>query len=175
MIRNSAGAAAAVLSGLVLITGCGGSESWTGAYSLSVTYQENTCILPNWTNGFMANNVAVAIADNSGRLVASFPNDAANMKSLLSVYADHINSGAAPANFEGSASDEVCNIKIIGSKPFMLGSCTYTISADLSARRDNAFVTGSIIYKAATNGSSSCGELTNCTSTIAFNATRPPR
>ena len=134
-----------------------------GTYFAAITNRADGCGI-GWNIGAQETDVNVTAAQ-SGSDVTVIVNGVPGV--LLGLQ-------TGTNTFKGEVDGDDLNVSITGTAPKSSGNCSYTINAKLKASLDGDTLTGSVEYRAATNGGSDCGSRTNCVSTQEFNAIRPP-
>lgn len=146
------------------LSGCGGTANVAGNYSLAVTNQDNGCSFDNWTVGQMTNGVPLVVTQSG-------ENATATLQGLVGAY---VQAAFGSASFTGTVDGLALALKLFGTRNITMGSCSYTVNAEVAATINGDVLTGTIEYKPATNGSPECGAIMACVSRQAFNGTRPP-
>ena len=77
--------------------------------------------------------------------------------------------------FTGDVDGADVSATIVGDRASSQGACAYTIDADLEATLDGDNLSGSVFYRARTNGAADCGALTGCASQQDLAGARPPQ
>jgi hypothetical protein len=77
-------------------------------------------------------------------------------------------------SFTGNVSDNTLELRLTGTRSGSMGSCAFTLDADVTATLNGDVLQGTIAYVPKTNQSTDCGVLNSCQSVQAFNGTRPP-
>ena len=77
--------------------------------------------------------------------------------------------------FTGAVDGSDLALTITGTRAMSQGACAYTIDADLDATLAGDALSGSVFYRARTNGAADCGALTGCQSQQDFAGARPPQ
>ena len=161
---RSAGWAAAMLFSMGT-WGCGGAADVAGTYSIGITNKDNGCGFDNWTVGQMTSNVGLVITQSGDKATATVQGVAGAFYTLV----------LGTASFTGTVDGNALDLTIFGTRQATKNSCAYTVNAEVHAAISGDLLSGTIDYKAATNGSPDCGSIQDCTSSQAFNGTRPPK
>lgn len=158
--------AVATASGLAL-PACGGDEpvDAAGTYTVSLTNRENGCNNPNWTEGETTTGIGVVITQNDTAVTADVQPGAARI-ALDLVLGSH--------TFVGTVDGNDLDLLITGETSFSMGTCDYTIDADIDATLSGDVLSGNIYYRAQTDGANDCGALTGCASRQEMLGNRPP-
>lgn len=151
----------------LLIVACGSDDpaDVAGDYSVAVTNRDNGCELAGWEEGATASNIPVTIVQDGSAATATVGGFSAILVTAL----------LGGADFRGTVDGDELALERMGTVPGARQSCAYTFNGTIDATIDGDLVTGSITYRAATNGSPDCGALTGCASVQDFNGNRPPR
>jgi len=146
---------------------CGGGDpvDASGDYTVSLTNRENGCGFANWTVGATTTGVALLVTQTGAQASADVQDVGARLV-LDGFLGGHV--------FTGTVSGSNLDLGITGTRALSQGACAYTIDAVIDANLNGDLLTGDLLYMAKTNLSVDCGALTNCTSRVEFNGTRPP-
>jgi hypothetical protein len=152
---------------LVWAFGCGDSEpaDVAGSYSLSLTNRENGCGFDNWMEGNTASNIPLELMQNGSDVTGEVGGGAGLVLDIV------LGSRTYIGEVHGSSID----MDIFGTNSLSEGNCSYTYNSSVHANLDGDVLTGSIEYRAATNGNPDCSALEGCVSQQDFNGTRPPQ
>lgn len=165
-VTNDRTAWATALMAAVLTLGCGGSDpaDVAGSYTISITNGANGCALANWTEGNTSSGIAVTITQDGESVQAAVGGVAGGVLNVV----------LGSATFTGDVDGHDVGLSIVGTVARNQGNCAYTYDALLDGTSADDFLSGTIEYRARTNGGTDCGTLTGCVSTQQFNGTRPP-
>ncbi len=150
----------------IALVACGSDDpvAAAGTYTIALTNRENGCNNANWTVGAMTSGVGVTITQNGG--AASAEVQGAARLTLDVVLGNHI--------FTGEVHGNHLDLLITGTNSFSMGTCDYTIDAQIDATLDGDVLSGNIFYRARTDGAADCGALTGCASRQELLGNRPP-
>lgn len=135
-----------------------------GTYTIALTNRTNGCELANWTEGPITGAVTMVVTQNGGSA-------SAEVQGLARAALDAITGGHV---FTGDVDGAELSATIVGTRASSQGACAYTIDADLEATLAGDNLSGSVFYRARTNGAADCGTLTGCASQQDFAGARPP-
>jgi len=151
----------------LLAAACGNSSTpanVAGSYTVAVTNEGNGCNFQNWQSGNTASNIPVTVTQSGANATAVVGGAAgAYMTAVLGSNA-----------FSGPVNGAQVDLTLYGTRSASQGNCAYTVNATMLATSMGDFLSGTITYTAATNGSPDCGALQGCQSIQDFNGTRPP-
>jgi hypothetical protein len=155
------------LAAVVALTACGSDEpvDAAGTYTVSLTNRENGCNNPNWTVDDTASGIGVVMTQNGASITADVQAGGARV-ALDLVLGDHV--------FIGTVDGDDLDLLIEGEPSFSMGTCDYTIDAQIEARLEGDVLSGNIYYRARTDMSTECGALTGCASRQELLGNRPP-
>lgn len=159
-----------IVLGLVAATlaACGSDEpaAVAGDYTIALTNRENGCENPNWTVDDTVAGVVVVITQNGATANADVQPQMLARAALDAVLGNHV--------FIGSVDGNDLDLLIEGTVSFSRNTCDYTIDAQIDATLEGDVLSGSIYYRAKTDGSVDCGTLTGCASRQELLGNRPP-
>lgn len=152
---------------LLALAACGGDEpvDAAGTYTISLTNRENGCMHANWTVGDTTAGIGVVMTQNGEAITADVQPGGARV-ALDLILGDHV--------FVGTVDGNKLDLLIEGTSSFAMGTCDYTIDALIGATLDGDVLSGDILYRNQTDGSTDCGALTGCTSRQEMLGNRPP-
>jgi hypothetical protein len=148
------------------LAACGGDDpvDAAGTYTVSLTQREDGCNY-GWTGQSTA-GVEVVITQN-GAAVSADVQPAVGARFVLDgILGGHV--------FTGSVDGTHLDLLIEGTPSTSMGTCDYTIDAQIDATLDGDVLSGNIYYRDQTDGASDCGALTGCTSRQELLGNRPP-
>jgi hypothetical protein len=150
----------------VALAACGGDDpvDAAGTYTVSLTQREDGCNY-GWTGQSNA-GVEVVITQNAAAVSADVQAAAGARFALDAILGNHV--------FTGSVDGTHLDLLITGTTSFSMGTCDYTIDAQIDATLDGDVLSGNIFYRDKTDGASDCGALTGCTSRQELLGNRPP-
>jgi hypothetical protein len=156
----------AILAVVLALTACGGDDpvDAAGTYTVSLTRREDGCSY-GW-NGESNAGVEVAITQNAAAVSADVQPAAGARLALDAILGGHV--------FTGTVDGTHLDLLIEGTTPFSMGTCDYTIDAQIDASLDGDVLSGNILYRDQTDNSTDCGALTGCTSRQELLGNRPP-
>jgi hypothetical protein len=134
-----------------------------GNYTLALTYGQNGCAFDNWEQGNTLQDVPLVIEQDGESITGRIEGVAGIALGLRHGSNEYV----------GSIDGDRIVMRIEGTIPQVVGTCTYTWNNDVTATIDGDFLTGRAVYSPATNGNSDCSAV-ECTSEMSFNGTRPP-
>jgi hypothetical protein len=155
------------MAAVVGLTACGSDEpvDAAGTYTVSLTNRENGCNNPNWTIDESAAGIGVVMTQNGTSVNADVQAGGARV-ALDLVLGSHV--------FIGTVDGADLDLLIEGTPSFSMGTCDYTIDAQIEAHLEGDVLSGNIYYRAKTDGSTDCGTLTGCASRQELLGNRPP-
>ncbi len=153
------------LGAATLIAACGSDPAdVAGTYAIALTNRDNGCAIANWTPGPIAGTVTMVVTQNGDAA-------SADVQGLARAALDALTGGHV---FTGTVDGASVDLTITGTRAMSQGACAYTIDADLEATLAGDALSGSVFYRARTNGAAECGALTGCQSQQDFAGARPP-
>lgn len=154
-----------VIVALWVVAACGTDDvNAAGNYTIALTSGANGCNLSNWTVGGQTTGIAVGITQSGKDVTATVAGLAGG--ALDVVLGSHV--------FAGTVSGDSLDMTILGTVPKSMGNCTYTFNSEIPATLSGDALSGSVEYRAATNGNPDCATLVGCLSVQQFNGSRPP-
>jgi len=149
----------------LVLAACGGGSDAdvAGTYAMQVTNGDNGCMFANWTVGAQG-EAPVTITQEGPNVTAT----------VMGVAAISLGIAVGSNVFTGTIDGDDLDLAIIGDNALSMGSCAYTINAELHATVNGDSMSGRLEYRAATNNSSECGALTGCLTVQQFAGSRPP-
>jgi hypothetical protein len=167
VMRTTHAMAIVAASFALALAACGGDEpvDAAGSYTISLTNRENGCMNGNWTMGETAMGIGVVITQNDAAVTADVQAGAARL-ALDVALGSHI--------FTGSVDGADIDLRITGTNSFSMGTCDYTVDADIDATLEGDVLSGNIYYRNQTDNSTDCGALTGCASRQEMLGNRPP-
>jgi hypothetical protein len=154
------------LSTALALAACGDDPAdVAGTYAIALTNRANGCALANWTEGPISGTVTMVVTQSGGSV-------SAEIQGLARAALDAITGGHV---FTGEVDGSDVSATIVGTRAASMGACAYTIDADLEGTLDGDTLSGSVFYRARTNGAADCGTLTGCASQQDFAGARPPQ
>jgi hypothetical protein len=166
MRRLPPGILAGSLVWLVGLAACGGDDpvDAAGTYTVSLTQREDGCNY-GWTGESNA-GVEVVMTQNDTALSADVQPAAGARLALDAILGGHV--------FTGTVDGTHLDLLIEGATSFSMGTCDYTIDAQIDATLDGDVLSGNIFYRDQTDNSTDCGALTGCSSRQELLGNRPP-
>jgi hypothetical protein len=149
---------------LLGLCACGGDADVAGDYTIAVTNTDNGCMFMNFTVGDTMSSVPLVITQSESALTANVGGGAGIAFNLV----------FGSTTMTGEVDGEDITLRIFGTPSATEGMCTWTANATVAAGIDGDFLSGTLVYRLATNGSPDCGFRATCTTTQTFNGTRPP-
>ena len=150
--------------------GCGDDDppppaNVAGDYTISVTNDENACMLADWTVGETTTNIPLTITQSGTAINGS-------ITGLAGAWFDVV---VGVHDFdEGSVVGNNITLTMHGTRAYNSGGCTATLQVDAAGTLMGDVLQGELRYSFNTNGSAECGVLNTCFNTARFNGTRPP-
>lgn len=150
---------------LTFLVACEGeAPDYAGAYMLALTSGENECRLENWQSTQTLFPVSLDVLQQGDqRLSATFGGE----------FQAWINGAVGGTNLSGKTENDRWKLELFGNRPYVEGSCVYTINVVMEALFEDELLSGEIRYRATTNGSPNCGTLRSCENSQRFNGARP--
>lgn len=166
-MRPTLALAVVATTSTLALSACGGDDpvDAAGTYAVSLTNRENGCNNPNWTVDETATGIGVVITQNGTGVTADVQPGGARI-ALDLVLGGHV--------FTGTVDGNHLDLLITGTPSFSMGTCDYTIDAEIDATLDGDVLSGNIYYRARTDGATDCGALTGCASRQQMLGNRPP-
>lgn len=154
------------VAALGLCAACGSDPAdVAGTYSIALTNRANGCAIANWTEGPVGGTVTMVVTQTGDAA-------SADVQGLARAALDALTGGHV---FTGGVDGSALALTITGTRAMSQGACAYTIDADLDATLAGDTLSGSVFYRARTNGAADCGALTGCQSQQDFAGARPPQ
>jgi hypothetical protein len=154
------------VAALGLAAACGSDPAnVAGTYAMALTNRANGCAIANWTRG--TDRRHGDDGRHPERRVGVRRRPGPGPRSAL----DALTGGHV---FTGTVDGDDVALTITGTRAMSQGACAYTIDADLDATLTGDTLSGSVFYRARTNGAADCGALTGCQSQQDFAGARPP-
>ena len=153
------------VAALGLAAACGSDPAnVAGTYAMALTNRANGCAIANWTEGPIGGTVTMVVTQSDASA-------SADVQGLARAALDALTGGHV---FTGPVDGDDVALTITGTRAMSQGACAYTIDADLDATLTGDTLSGSVFYRARTNGAADCGALTGCQSQQDFAGARPP-
>lgn len=153
------------VAALGLAAACGSDPAnVAGTYAMALTNRANGCAFANWTEGPIGGTVTMVVTQSDASA-------SADVQGLARAALDALTGGHV---FTGTVDGDDVALTITGTRAMSQGACAYTIDADLDATLTGDTLSGSVFYRARTNGAADCGALTGCQSQQDFAGARPP-
>lgn len=154
------------LAAIGVCAACGSDPAdVAGTYAIALTNRTNGCAIANWTEG-PVNGTVTMVVTQSGDSAS------ADVQGLARAALDALTGGHV---FTGTVDGADVALTITGTRAMSQGACAYTIDADLEGGLAGDTLSGSVFYRARTNGAADCGALTGCASQQDFAGARPPQ
>ncbi|MGB0679620.1 MAG: hypothetical protein ACPGUV_08170 [Polyangiales bacterium] len=148
------------------LSACGSdSEDARGTYTLFVTSGSNDCRFADWTSSSTVTDVVLNLVQSGNDIEATVEGS----------FRREIDDFVGGFVFEGSIDGRRIEATLLGRRPYQLSSCLYSINVELSAELDEDLLGGEMLYRPATNGNPTCGELSACVNRQRFTGARPPQ
>ncbi len=135
-----------------------------GNYSLTITNGANGCMTDNWTEGESSSGTPFVVTRTDASTVGV-------VEGLAGVF---LQSYVGTNRFQGATAGTRMNLLAIGTTPYSIPGCAFTIDAEVSANVSGEFLSGEIVYTPNTDGSVACGLLNSCENVQTIAGTRPP-
>lgn len=160
-MRNTL-ALALLLTGAVAC-GDGDAADVSGSYSLTLTNGPNECMSDGWMEG-ESSNAMVEVTQSGADTVAVVEGGAGAYLGVV----------VGTNRFQGRTSGNDMLLTAVGTTPYSIPGCEFTIDAILDAEVDGQFLMGEVAYRANTDGGAGCGTLATCENVQTAVGTRPP-
>lgn len=135
-----------------------------GDYTIALTNGDNGCGFANWTEGDTATGVQFTITQEGSAITGIIGGGTGWWATVV----------LGDDTFTGTVDGDSTTMTLYGTNSAQQSGCTYTVNATMNGDLDGDYLSGTIDYRASTNGSPDCGTLENCLTRQMFNGTRPP-
>lgn len=171
-MTSKMGAAAFIIAvgGAIACGGDGGNLSpgpadVSGTYSVSVTTQSNTCQVEGFKVGDMVQDVPLVIVQEGAMVDGR----------LQGVPAVFFELALGSNAFTGSVQGQNLSMTTFGTRSHSVGSCTFTLEAQIAAGLDRDVIRGDVRYRPHSNGHADCAVIEGCSIVQQLVGIRPPR
>jgi hypothetical protein len=160
----------AALPAVLAVVSCGGSSSSpapsdiSGDYTITVTDGANACMFTNFMQGHVTTNVGVTIVQQGSSATGTVTGLAAGTLDIL----------LGTSSFEGTVSGDSFTLTAIGSNPYKVGMCAFTVKGTITGSITGDAIQGTVTYTETTNGSSDCTYENTCSTVQDFAGVRAP-